>query len=213
MQNAACLLGSSILKMAGAFFRLTDIAKSYAGVQAVQEVNFAVSPGEVIGLVGENGAGKSTLMNIIGGVIEPSSGIVEIDGVQRKSLTVLESMGAGIAFVHQELNLFDNLDVASNVYIGREPLYGGPFRLVNRKKLNADVQPLLDRLGVDFTPETMVSDMSIAQRQLLDEFACAGVDDGQLRRFLIARDHVLAVGADAELGRQLADRQTRHHRP
>ncbi|MDP1700465.1 MAG: sugar ABC transporter ATP-binding protein [Aestuariivirga sp.] len=154
--------------MAGAFFRLIDIAKSYAGVQALQGVNFAVSPGEVIGLVGENGAGKSTLMNIIGGVIEPSSGIVEIDGVQRKSLTVLESMGAGIAFVHQELNLFDNLDVASNVYIGREPLYGGPFRLVNRKKLNADVQPLLNRLGVDFKPETMVSDMSIAQRQLLE---------------------------------------------
>ena len=95
-------------------------------------------------------------------------GTLEIDGVQRKSLTVLESMGAGIAFVHQELNLFDNLDVASNVYIGREPLYGGPFRLVDRKKLNADVQPLLDRLGVDFTPETMVSDMSIAQRQLLE---------------------------------------------
>ena len=154
--------------MAGAFFRLIDIAKSYAGVQAVQGVNFSVSPGEVIGLVGENGAGKSTLMKIIGGVIEPSSGILEIDGVQRKSLSVLESMAAGIAFVHQELNLFDNLDVASNVYIGREPLYGGPFRLVDRKKLRADVQPLLDRLGVDFTPETMVSDMSIAQRQLLE---------------------------------------------
>ena len=147
---------------------MIDIAKSYAGVQAVQGVNFSVSPGEVIGLVGENGAGKSTLMKIIGGVIEPSSGSLEIDGVQRKSLTVRESMGAGIAFVHQELNLFDNLDVASNVYIGREPLYGGPFRLVDRKKLRADVQPLLDRLGVDFTPETMVSDMSIAQRQLLE---------------------------------------------
>jgi ribose transport system ATP-binding protein len=154
--------------MAGPFFRLTDIAKSYAGLQAVQGVNFSVSPGEVIGLVGENGAGKSTLMNVIGGVIEPTSGTLEIDGVQRRSLTVLESMGAGIAFVHQELNLFDNLDVASNVYIGREPLFGGPFRLVDRKKLNADVQPLLDRLGVDFKPETMVSDMSIAQRQLLE---------------------------------------------
>lgn len=154
--------------MADPFFRLTDISKSYAGVQAVQGVNFSVNQGEVIGLVGENGAGKSTLMKIIGGVIEPSSGIIEIDGVQRKSLTVLESMGAGIAFVHQELNLFDNLDVASNVYIGREPLYGGPFRLVDRKKLRSDVQPLLDRLGVDFTPETMVSDMSIAQRQLLE---------------------------------------------
>jgi ribose transport system ATP-binding protein len=107
-------------------------------------------------------------MNIIGGVIEPTSGFIEIDGIQRRSLTVLESMGAGIAFVHQELNLFENLDVASNVFIGREPLYGGPFKLVNRKKLNANVQPLLDRLGVDFKPDTMVSDMSIAQRQLLE---------------------------------------------
>ncbi len=154
--------------MADPFFQLTDIAKAYAGVQAVQGVNFTVSPGEVIGLVGENGAGKSTLMNIIGGVIEPSSGTIKIDGVQRQSLTVRESMGAGIAFVHQELNLFENLDAASNVFIGREPLHGGPFRLVDRKKLKADVQPLLDRLGVDFKPETMVSDMSIAQRQLLE---------------------------------------------
>jgi ribose transport system ATP-binding protein len=154
--------------MADPFFQLTDIAKSFAGVHAVQGVNFSVSRGEVIGLVGENGAGKSTLMKVIGGVIEPSSGTLEIDGVQRRSLSVLESMGAGIAFVHQELNLFENLDVASNVYIGREPLYGGPLRLVNRKKLYADVQPLLDRLGVDFKPETMVSDMSIAQRQLLE---------------------------------------------
>ena len=154
--------------MADPFFQLTDIAKSYAGVQALEQVNFCVSPGEVIGLVGENGAGKSTLMKIMGGVIEPTAGTIEIDGVQRNSLTVLESMAAGIAFVHQELNLFDNLDVASNVFIGREPLYGGPLRLVDRKKLYADVQPLLDRLGVDFKPETMVSDMSIAQRQLLE---------------------------------------------
>ena len=94
--------------MAGPFFRLTDIAKSYAGVQAVQEVNFSVSPGEVIGLVGENGAGKSTLMNIMGGVIEPTSGTLEIDGVQRRSLTVLESDGcrdclrsSGTQFVRQ----------------------------------------------------------------------------------------------------------------
>jgi ribose transport system ATP-binding protein len=146
--------------MADPFFRLFDISKSYAGVQTVQGVNFSVNQGEVIGLVGENGAGKSTLMKIVGGVIEPSSGIIEIDGVQRKSLTVLESMGAGIAFVHQELNLFDNLDVASNVYIGREPLYGGPFRLIDRKKLRTNVQPLLDGLGVDFTPETPLAEFA-----------------------------------------------------
>ena len=75
VQNATLsLAGGSILKMADPFLRLTDIAKSYPGVQAAQGVNSAVSPGEVIGLVGENGAGKSTLMKILGGVIEPSAG-------------------------------------------------------------------------------------------------------------------------------------------
>jgi ribose transport system ATP-binding protein len=155
-------------EMADPFFQLADIGKSFAGVEALRGVNFSVSQGEVVGLVGENGAGKSTLMKIMGGVIEPSSGTIEIDGVKRKSLTVLESMSSGIAFVHQELNLFENLDVASNVFIGREPLFGGPLRLVDRKKLTAMVQPLLDRLGVDFKPETMVFDLSIAQRQLLE---------------------------------------------
>jgi ribose transport system ATP-binding protein len=154
--------------MAEPFFHLMDIGKSFAGVEALRGVNFSVSQGEVVGLVGENGAGKSTLMKIMGGVIEPTHGVIEIDNVKRQSLTVLESMDAGIAFVHQELNLFENLDVASNVFIGREPLYGGPFRLVDRRKLATMVQPLLDRLGVDFKPDTMVFDLSIAQRQLLE---------------------------------------------
>ncbi len=84
------------------------------------------------------------------------------------ALTVAEAIGAGIAFVHQELNLFDNLDVAANVFIGREPLHGGPLRLIDRRKLHAAVQPLLDRLGVDFTPDTPVAEMSLAQRQLVE---------------------------------------------
>ena len=154
--------------MADPFFQLTDIAKSYAGVQALHHVNFSVLPAEIVGLVGENGAGKSTLMKILGGVVKPTTGTIEIDGVKRSALTVQESLAAGIAFVHQELNLFDNLDVATNIFIGREPLYGGPLRLVDYKKLYADVQPLLNRLGVDFKPETLVSEMSIAQRQLLE---------------------------------------------
>ena len=154
--------------MADPFFQLSDIAKSYGGVQALRHVNFSVLPGEIVGLVGENGAGKSTLMKIMGGVIKPTTGTIEIDGVKRSALTVKESLTAGIAFVHQELNLFDNLDVATNIFIGREPLYGGPFKLVDYKKLYADVQPLLNRLGVDFKPETLVSEMSIAQRQLLE---------------------------------------------
>lgn len=160
--------GGKFLQMAGPFFRLTDISKSFAGVQALRNVSFSVSRGEVVGLVGENGAGKSTLMKIMGGVTEPTAGKIEIDGFRRDSLTVQQSMAAGIAFVHQELNLFENLDVASNVFIGREPLRGGLLRLVDRKRLYSNVRPLLKRLGVDFKPDTMVSDMSIAQRQLLE---------------------------------------------
>jgi ribose transport system ATP-binding protein len=154
--------------MTDPFLELVDISKIYPGVVALDRVSFAVSPGEVIGLVGENGAGKSTLMKVMGGVTEPSGGMIRIDGIERPALTVAEAIRAGIAFVHQELNLFDNLDAAANVFIGREPLYGGPLRLIDRRKLHAAVQPLLDRLGVDFAPDTPVAEMSLAHRQLLE---------------------------------------------
>jgi ribose transport system ATP-binding protein len=150
------------------FLELIDISKIYPGVVALDRVGFAVAPGEVIALVGENGAGKSTLMRVLGGVVEPSGGMIRVDGVERASLTVTDAIKAGIAFVHQELNLFDNLDVASNVFIGREPVYGGPLRLVDRKRLHAQVQPLLDRLGVDFAPDTPLIELSLAQRQLVE---------------------------------------------
>src|SRR5690242_6290022 len=95
------------------FLRLTGISKNYPGVKALSDFAMDVSPGEVIGLVGENGAGKSTLMKILGGVVAPDHGTIEIDGVPYAALTVGGSMRAGIAFVHQELNLFSNLDVAA----------------------------------------------------------------------------------------------------
>ena len=154
--------------MADPFLELINVSKTYPGVVALDDVSLSVSHGEVVGLVGENGAGKSTLMKILGGVIAPTSGVVHVDGVERRSLTVKDAIAAGIAFVHQELNLFDNLDVAANVFIGREPLFAGPLKLIDRKKLRREVQPFLDRLGVDFKPDTLVSDMSIAQRQLLE---------------------------------------------
>src|SRR5215212_11569804 len=94
------------------FLELRDIGKSYPGVRALDGVSLAVAPGEVVGLIGENGAGKSTLMKVLGGVVEPSEGTIRIDDSERTALSVTESMAAGIAFVHQELNLFDNLDVA-----------------------------------------------------------------------------------------------------
>jgi ribose transport system ATP-binding protein len=146
---------------------LIDICKSYPGVQALSNVNFAVAPGEVVGLIGENGAGKSTLMRILGGVTEPSSGTIKLRGQRREHLTVSEAIQSGIAFVHQELNLFDNLDVAANVFFGREPRWLGPLHLVDTAAIRSRTQPLLERLGADFEPDTLVSELSLAQRQLV----------------------------------------------
>jgi ribose transport system ATP-binding protein len=152
----------------GPFLRLTGITKSYPGVVALSDFAADVQRGEVIGLVGENGAGKSTLMKILGGVTTLDRGTVEIDGVPHESLTVSQSMNAGIAFVHQELNLFDNLDVAANVLIGREPRKFGLLNIVDGKKLHAMVQPYLDQLGANFSSSTAVSRLSLAQRQIVE---------------------------------------------
>jgi ribose transport system ATP-binding protein len=150
------------------FLRLAGLSKSYPGVHALADFSADVRHGEIIGVVGENGAGKSTLMKILGGVIQPDSGSIEIDGVQYAGLTVGGSIRAGIAFVHQELNLFDNLDVAANVYIGREPRKFGFLQLVDTEKLNETVQPYLDRLGATFSPSTPVARLSLAQQQMVE---------------------------------------------
>ncbi len=150
------------------FLRLTGVRKTYPGVVALAGFDMTVSPGEVIGLVGENGAGKSTLMKILGGVTKPDSGTVEIDGAPYDGLTVGASMKAGIAFVHQELNLFDNLDVAANVYIGREPRTGGFLNLVDEKAMRTNVAPYLKRLGAKFAADTPVARLSLAQQQMVE---------------------------------------------
>lgn len=154
--------------MTNALLELRSIRKTYVGVVALHDVSIEVQAGEVVGLIGENGAGKSTLMKIIGGVVAPTSGSICIDGREYAELTVNMAMQSGIAFVHQELNLFENLDVAANVGIGREPLKAGWLRLIDRQRLREQVAPLLKRLGVDFGPDTPVSSLSIAQRQMVE---------------------------------------------
>jgi ribose transport system ATP-binding protein len=150
------------------FLILADIRKSYPGVVALQGFSMSVRPGEVIGLVGENGAGKSTLMKILGGVTEPESGTITLDGVEHRSLSVAASMTAGIAFVHQELNLFDNLDVAANIFIGREPSRGGSLRVVDTQPHPNFTAPLLQRLGAGFKPSTPLANLSLAQCQMVE---------------------------------------------
>ena len=151
-----------------ALLELRLIGKTYTGVVALHDVSLQVGAGEVLGLIGENGAGKSTLMKVLGGVVAPSSGTIVIDGQEHASLSVADAIAKGIAFVHQELNLFENLDVAANVAIGREPLRGGWLRLIDQRRLRERVAPLLRRLGVDFGVDVPVSMLSIAQRQMVE---------------------------------------------
>jgi ribose transport system ATP-binding protein len=162
--------------MGDPFLQLTDITKTYPGVVALEQVSLSVARGEVIGLVGENGAGKSTLMNILGGVTDPTAGTIAVDGASRAALSVKDALAAGIAFVHQELNLFDNLDAAGNVFIGREPLHGGLLRLIDQKKLYAGARPFFDLLDVDFAPDTAVAELSIGQRQMLEIIKALSLD-------------------------------------
>ena len=147
---------------------LDGIGKTYPGVRALDDVSLTLHAGEVLGLIGENGAGKSTLMKVLGGVVPPSTGQIRLNGRSYDRLTVAEAQAEGIAFVHQELNLFDNIDVAGNILFGREPLKGGPLQLVDRKAAAEQVLPLLRRLGADFAPHTPVAELSIAQRQLVE---------------------------------------------
>jgi ribose transport system ATP-binding protein len=154
--------------MAGPLLALEGITKRYPGVTALDGVSLQLERGEVLGLVGENGAGKSTLMRVLGGVVRPDAGEIRIDGEARRDLTVAAAQAAGIAFVHQELSMFDNLDVAANVLIGREDRLGGPLRLIDRRACRARTAPLLERLGADFGPDTPVAGLSIAQRQLVE---------------------------------------------
>jgi ribose transport system ATP-binding protein len=148
--------------------QLRAIQKRFTGVQALRGVDLEVRAGEVVALLGENGAGKSTLMKIVGGVEQPDAGDVLVDGGPVVIRDVQTATALGIAFIHQELNLLDNLDVAGNVLLGREPTRWGALRLVDGPAMRETVRPYLDRLGLDVAPETPIAELSIAQQQLVE---------------------------------------------
>jgi ribose transport system ATP-binding protein len=146
---------------------MRGICKRFPGVIALDNVTIEAAKGEVLALCGENGAGKSTLMKILGGVYQPDEGEILVDGQPVKIGNVTDAMKYGIAFIHQELNILDNLDVAANVFLGREPRIG-PFGLINRKKIHADTQPFLERLGLNISSRTRLDRLPIAQQQMVE---------------------------------------------
>lgn len=147
---------------------MRGIAKRFGGVAALKGVDFSIASGEVVGLVGENGAGKSTLMKILGGVYQPDAGTVLIDDEPSRIHSVADAISCGIAFIHQELNVLDNLDVAANVFLGREPVRGGFLRLIDRQRIHADTKVYLERLGLDVPTTTLIADLPIAHQQMVE---------------------------------------------
>ena len=147
---------------------LKKITKRFPGVLALSDVSFSVGQAEVVALIGENGAGKSTLMKTLGGVHQPDEGEIFFAGKKVTIAKVADAIALGIGFVHQELNVLDNLDVAANIFMGREPLMGGPLRLVNQRKMWADSETYLKRLGLVISPRKTLNELSIAQQQMVE---------------------------------------------
>jgi len=147
--------------------QMSGISKRFPGVTALDSVSLDVARGEVVALVGENGAGKSTLMKILAGIHQPDSGTIRINGEPVAIRSPRESASHGIGIIHQELEVIDSLDIAGNVFLGREPTRG-PLRFIDRKKIDADTIAVLARLNLRLSPRTLVRDLSTAHQQMVE---------------------------------------------
>ncbi|MFC6142803.1 sugar ABC transporter ATP-binding protein [Paraburkholderia silvatlantica] len=145
--------------------RLEGVVKRFPGVVALDGIRLDLREGEVHAVCGENGAGKSTLMKIISGQYPPDEGTMRFRGASVRFGSTSQAQAAGIAIIHQELNLVPHLSVAENLYLAREPKRG-PF--VDTRKLNADAVRCLQRIGLDVLPTTLVGTLSIAQQQMVE---------------------------------------------
>jgi rhamnose transport system ATP-binding protein len=149
-----------------AIAELRGVEKSFGGVRALRGVDLALRPGEVHSLVGENGAGKSTLVMILGGVHRPDRGSVLVGGEDVHLHGPRDARARGIAVIHQEPALFPDLDVAENVFMGRQPL--DRSRGIDWKRMYRGVGELMAQLGVSLDPRAPVQGLSVADQQLVE---------------------------------------------
>lgn len=156
-----------------AFLEARGVVKSFPGVRALRGVDLDLAQGEVLALLGENGAGKSTLMKILAGVQTADAGEFHLDGELVHFDSVRAAMEAGISLIHQELNLATNLDVASNMFLGREPRRCG---LVDDDRMRREAVRFLEMVGLEVDPGTLVGLLPIAKQQLVEIAKALSVD-------------------------------------
>lgn len=148
---------------------MRDIEKRFFGVSVLRQVSLSLLAHHTLGLIGENGAGKSTLMNILGGVLQPDGGTMSLAGREYGPRGPLEAAQRGIAFIHQELNLFSNLSIAENLFITRFPnwrLLGAP--VLKKQVLYSKTRALLEEVGLSCPPHLLVEQLSPGERQLVE---------------------------------------------
>ncbi|MCP9494525.1 MAG: sugar ABC transporter ATP-binding protein [Pyrinomonadaceae bacterium MAG19_C2-C3] len=144
--------------------RMTGITKRFAGVTALDSVDFALRAGECHSLVGENGAGKSTLIKVMSGAYTRDAGEIFVEGKSVNFRSPEDAQSAGVVAVYQEVNLLLFRTVAENIYLGREPRR---FGMIDWKRMNADAKAILDRLGLDINPRATLGTLNIALRQMV----------------------------------------------
>lgn len=142
-----------------------DVDKSFPGVRALKQVSLDCRGGEIHGLVGENGAGKSTLMRVLAGAMQPDSGFIRLQGERVTLRSPRHAHDLGIAMVYQDTRLVDDLDVAQNIWLGREP---GSFFLIDRRAMDLLAGSILQRLGLPIDLRRTVGELTTAERQIVE---------------------------------------------
>ena len=145
---------------------MRNISKSFSTNLVLDGVDFTLEGGEIKALLGENGAGKSTLMNILGGVIDANGGQIFLDGRSVSFSSPKDSLEAGIAFIHQELNLINDLAIYENLFIGREIRRRG--RLLDHEAMIRATEEVFQRMDLDLDPRTMVRDLDASYKQIVE---------------------------------------------
>ncbi|PIE81998.1 MAG: ABC transporter [Chloroflexi bacterium] len=146
---------------------VASITKSFFGAKALSDVSLSFKAGQVVGLIGENGAGKSTLMNVIGGNVQPDSGQMFLSGQPYQPRNAGDATEARIGFIHQELNLFENLSIADNIFIVKFPQRTGiPF--IDKRAMRKEAKALLTAVNLNMSPDTPVERLSPGERQLVE---------------------------------------------